>query len=45
LGLAIAKSLVEMHGGAMRIFSTLGSGTTVMVRLPIAPKQAGRAAA
>ncbi len=45
LGLAIAKSLVEMHGGAMRIFSSLGGGTTVMVRLPVAPKQAARAAA
>jgi two-component system, cell cycle sensor histidine kinase PleC len=45
LGLAIAKSLVEMHGGAMRITSALGAGTTVMVRLPVAPKQAARAAA
>ena len=35
LGLAIAKSLVEMHGGAMRIRSILGSGTTVVVRLPL----------
>jgi two-component system, cell cycle sensor histidine kinase PleC len=35
LGLAIAKSLTEMHGGAMRIRSTLGRGTTVIVRLPI----------
>jgi two-component system cell cycle sensor histidine kinase PleC len=37
LGLAIAKSLTEMHGGAMRIRSTLGRGTTVIVRLPIIP--------
>jgi two-component system, cell cycle sensor histidine kinase PleC len=36
LGLAIAKSLVELHGGTMRIRSTLGTGTTVLVRLPIA---------
>jgi two-component system cell cycle sensor histidine kinase PleC len=35
LGLAIAKSLAEMHGGAMRIRSVLGSGTTVVVRLPL----------
>ena len=28
LGLAIAKSLAELHGGAMRIRSTLGKGTT-----------------
>jgi two-component system cell cycle sensor histidine kinase PleC len=34
LGLAIAKSLVELHSGAMRIRSTLGIGTIVGVRLP-----------
>jgi two-component system cell cycle sensor histidine kinase PleC len=35
LGLAIAKSLTELHGGAMRIRSALGVGTIVLVRLPI----------
>ena len=35
LGLAIAKSLTELHGGAMRIRSRLGEGTIVVVRLPI----------
>ncbi len=35
LGLAIAKSLSELHGGAMRIRSTLGVGTIVLVRLPV----------
>jgi two-component system, cell cycle sensor histidine kinase PleC len=35
LGLAIAKSLTEMHGGAMRILSRLGTGTTVVIRLPL----------
>jgi two-component system cell cycle sensor histidine kinase PleC len=35
LGLAIAKSLVELHNGMMRIRSTPGSGTIVLVRLPI----------
>jgi two-component system cell cycle sensor histidine kinase PleC len=35
LGLAIAKSLAELHGGAMRIRSRLGAGTTVVVRLPL----------
>jgi len=34
LGLAIAKSLAELHGGAMRIRSQLGRGTLVVVRLP-----------
>jgi two-component system cell cycle sensor histidine kinase PleC len=36
LGLAIAKSLTEMHGGAMRIRSAVGVGTTVVVTLPCA---------
>ena len=35
LGLAIAKSLAELHGGAMRIRSRPGVGTTVVVRLPL----------
>ena len=34
LGLAIAKSLTELHGGAMRIRSTLDKGTTVVLRFP-----------
>jgi two-component system cell cycle sensor histidine kinase PleC len=39
LGLAIAKSLAEMHGGAMRIRSKLGQGTMVVVRLPLQAQQ------
>ena len=35
LGLAIAKSLAELHGGRMRIHSVLGTGTMVVVRLPL----------
>jgi two-component system cell cycle sensor histidine kinase PleC len=42
LGLAIAKSLAEMHGGAMRIRSTLGQGTTVLVRLPVQARPPAR---
>ena len=34
LGLPLAKSLVEMHGGAFRLVSTPGVGTTVTVHLP-----------
>jgi PAS domain S-box-containing protein len=34
LGLAISRSLVSMHGGAMTIESRLGEGTTVTVELP-----------
>ena len=37
LGLAIAKSLIELHHGTMRIHSTLGSGTMVLLRLPMSP--------
>ncbi len=38
LGLAIAKSLAELHGGSMRIRSVVGSGTVVLVRLPLRPQ-------
>ena len=35
LGLAISRRLVEMHGGALRIRSTVHEGTVVTVRLPL----------
>ena len=41
LGLAIAKKLVELHGGALVIESVQGSGATVIVKLPLA-KPAGK---
>jgi two-component system, cell cycle sensor histidine kinase PleC len=34
LGLSIAKSLTELHGGTLRIRSALSVGTVVMVMLP-----------
>jgi signal transduction histidine kinase len=34
LGLPIAKSLAELHGGALVIESTVGSGTTARITLP-----------
>jgi two-component system cell cycle sensor histidine kinase PleC len=34
LGLALSKSLVEMHGGEMKIDSELGEGTTVTIIVP-----------
>ena len=34
LGLPLAKSLIEMHGGALELESVLGTGTTVTVNFP-----------
>jgi NO-binding membrane sensor protein with MHYT domain/two-component sensor histidine kinase len=34
LGLPLAKHLIELHGGALKIESTIGAGTTVTVSLP-----------
>jgi signal transduction histidine kinase/HAMP domain-containing protein len=51
LGLPLAKSFVELHGGTLQIESTVGQGTTVTVRLKadryVAPRLAiaGRPAA
>jgi signal transduction histidine kinase len=34
LGLSIAKSLAELHGGTLRIQSAVGEGTIVTIALP-----------
>ncbi|WP_295692608.1 PAS domain-containing sensor histidine kinase [uncultured Maricaulis sp.] len=39
LGLALSKSLIELHGGTLSIDSTLGEGTTVSIVLPISQDQ------
>ena len=36
LGLSLVRALAELHGGRMSIDSTLGEGTAVTVRLPVA---------
>ena len=36
LGLAIVRGLAELHGGGVRIRSTVGIGTIVLVQLPVA---------
>jgi len=40
LGLAIARQIVEEHGGDIRVASQLGEGTSVEIRLPVAPTDA-----
>jgi signal transduction histidine kinase len=35
LGLAIARRIVEAHGGTIDATSTPGKGTTVSFRLPV----------
>ncbi|MCP4959128.1 MAG: sensor histidine kinase, partial [Actinomycetia bacterium] len=39
LGLAIVESVVKAHNGTLRIDSTLGSGTTVSITLPLVPPE------
>jgi two-component system cell cycle sensor histidine kinase PleC len=41
LGLALTKSLVEMHGGSLEMESVLGEGTTVSFVLPVHHAGAG----
>jgi signal transduction histidine kinase len=51
LGLPLAKSLVELHGGVLDLQSEVGMGTTVTIRFPVwrlhgtAPSNVARAAA
>ena len=40
LGLSICRSIVDAHGGAMAIQSSVGIGTTVTVTLPSSPQRA-----
>jgi two-component system sensor histidine kinase KdpD len=41
MGLAIAKVLVEAHGGTIGVVSQLGSGSVFSFSLPVAPKAVG----
>jgi two-component system OmpR family sensor kinase len=41
LGLAITKSVIENHGGAIACTSVLGEGTEFVVRLPLSPSDDG----
>ena len=44
-GLAIARHVVEQHGGSLRFETELGQGTTFHVRLPVAAAAPARGAA
>lgn len=37
IGLALTKELIDLYGGAIRVESQVGSGTTVWVDLPLQP--------
>ncbi len=37
VGLSLVRQAVEMHGGELEIDSSLGSGTTMMLRIPVRP--------
>ncbi len=35
LGLAITKNIIQLHNGAVKVYSNEGEGTTFMVRIPL----------
>jgi two-component system, OmpR family, sensor kinase len=41
LGLALAKRIVDAHGGSLALESAVGEGTTARVRLPIVRDDGG----
>jgi signal transduction histidine kinase len=42
LGLAISKTIIEAHGGNIEVTSTVGVGTTLEIRLPLAGPRVAR---
>jgi two-component system NtrC family sensor kinase len=40
LGLAISYGIIQKHGGDIAVESTVGKGTTFIIKLPIAPREA-----
>ncbi len=43
LGLPLCLGIVEAHGGTLRVDSTVGEGTTVIIELPVVAASAGEA--
>jgi CheY-like chemotaxis protein len=43
LGLSIANGIIRRHGGAIRVESSVGIGTTIVIELPLAPLDASDA--
>jgi signal transduction histidine kinase len=41
LGMALVRSVVDLHGGELTVHSVLNKGTRVTVRLPVEPPPAG----
>ena len=39
LGMAIVRSVIDLHGGTLAVSSTPGEGTRVSVRLPLEPPE------
>ena len=42
--MAVVKSLVEAHGGTIRVESELGQGSTFIIRLPLEAVESGEQA-
>jgi len=45
LGLAISKTIIDAHGGSIDVSSTVGVGTTLEIRLPLAGPRVARPSA